>query len=571
MRRHVSHWLALRWVALLGALLWHCESTDSPVAGGTTETTNGIVGWVTNEQGVPVAGASVRLRTSDYLAYQSPAALGKSTLSAHDAFTDAQGQFAVSDIKPGSYLIEITDEESTAVVIELAVGPDDTALDLGTRIMRPFAQVQGTVASNPAMTAPSVLIYGLERVARADSASGAYAIADLPPGTFTLRIEPPSPAFGASLVELRDLQPGDVSHVAQVTLVELGEEDYARWAHTRAIRINTAASGAAISAEVHRFPLLAVLDRSHIDFSQLQPKGRDLRFAKPDGSPLRYEIEYWDSAAGQAAVWVLVDTIRALDSTQSFTMLWGNAAAPDFSNGRAVFDSADGYTGVWHVNRYRERDTLEALLDASMSDAHAITYGAITTNAVVPGHIGTALSLDGSDDYLRSGAVGSQELHLGVEDLTLSAWVQAQPAPRYQGVFALDCQNDNRLRLLIDNTSGQPWFGIRHAAVDQWIETKGTSDIADGRWHLVTMVFDRDASASLYVDGRLDTTLDISAFADIPLDSAAVTVGFDNFSSGSYLGGLLDEIRVIRRAVSPVEVWLAFVNQQQPERLLMYE
>ena len=117
---------------------------------------------------------------------------------------------------------------------------------------------------------------------------------------------------------------------------------YAAWARSAELSLNTAPSGAGIASTLTGFPLLVRLTADNFDFAQARPDGGDLRFAKPDGTPLPYEIERWDPNLRAAEAWVRLDTLRGGDSSQSIRMYWGNGAAADSSRGAAVFSAANG-------------------------------------------------------------------------------------------------------------------------------------------------------------------------------------------------------------------------------------
>ena len=141
------------------------------------------------------------------------------------------------------------------------------------------------------------------------------------------------------------------------------------WKYSHPVLLNTSQSGADIKGDVYNFPLLVRLDEENFDFSQAKPDGSDIRFTKSDYSPLEHEIERWDQSSYQAEVWVKVDTLFGNDSLQWIMMYWGNEDAQDRSNAAAVFDTASGFQGVWHLagdqNEY----------DATANSYDGVAYG----------------------------------------------------------------------------------------------------------------------------------------------------------------------------------------------------
>src|SRR5436190_12775080 len=99
-------------------------------------------------------------------------------------------------------------------------------------------------------------------------------------------------------------------------------ENYAQWAHTSDVFLNTLPDGANVTSEVRHFPVLIRLDGSNFAFSEALGKGQDIRFTDSNGVRLPHQIESWDSAAGRADVWVRIDTVHGGSADQSFKMLW---------------------------------------------------------------------------------------------------------------------------------------------------------------------------------------------------------------------------------------------------------
>ena len=83
------------------------------------------------------------------------------------------------------------------------------------------------------------------------------------------------------------------------------------WKYSKQLYLNTTATGADVSGTVTDFPVLVRLNSGTFNFAEAKVNGDDIRFTKSDGlTPLLYEVEQWDATAGQAAVWVKVDTVR---------------------------------------------------------------------------------------------------------------------------------------------------------------------------------------------------------------------------------------------------------------------
>jgi hypothetical protein len=152
------------------------------------------------------------------------------------------------------------------------------------------------------------------------------------------------------------------------------------------------------------FPVIVRLTKDNFNFAQANAGGTDIRFSRSDTIRLPYEIERWDPVAGLAEVWVRVDSIYGNDSTQFITMYWGNAHATDSSSGAAVFDTSNGFIGVWHMNEDPSTGAV-SIKDRTVNAHDATPFGSMTAANSIEGATGKALSFNGNDDYLNAGNV----------------------------------------------------------------------------------------------------------------------------------------------------------------------
>jgi hypothetical protein len=168
---------------------------------------------------------------------------------------------------------------------------------------------------------------------------------------------------------------------------------------------------------VAKFPVLIRLDSSSFNagFGQAAAGGADLRFTKANTTTrLPHQIESWNAAAKKAAVWVLLDSLKG-GGIDSLRMHWGNATAPNLSSGPSVFDTANGFEAVWHMNATAGNE-----MDATVNGYVATATNGPTDSA---GAIGPTRVFNGTDQYFR--VVGSAAGRLSFSVLnsyTLSAW-----------------------------------------------------------------------------------------------------------------------------------------------------
>jgi hypothetical protein len=165
------------------------------------------------------------------------------------------------------------------------------------------------------------------------------------------------------------------------------------------------------------FPVLVRLGAADSAiFAQAKSNGADVRFTKTNGARRPHQIEQWDSAGRKAAVWVLADTVRGNTAIQVLRLHWGKADAPDSSKGTAVFSTANGYVGVWHMNAATGNEA-----DATANGNTAVAAGGAGSGA---GQIGSARSLS-RNGFQYFTVANHASLNWTAPAFTLSAWVNA--------------------------------------------------------------------------------------------------------------------------------------------------
>ena len=123
------------------------------------------------------------------------------------------------------------------------------------------------------------------------------------------------------------------------------------WQHSGLLNILTTADGANLpaTASEENFPLLVRLDKGVFDFTQAKANGEDIRFSAA-GKSLAYQVEEWDASKGTACIWVRIPVLKG-NAHQEIKLHWGNANAASESSGSAVFNAANGYASVLHLNQ----------------------------------------------------------------------------------------------------------------------------------------------------------------------------------------------------------------------------
>jgi hypothetical protein len=524
------------------ALQCGCERTS--MAGGTTDTGNSrIAGVIYANDGGKAKGASVILRSRDFLSSVQNAELSDNSVLKKETTTDDSGRFVIDSMEYGNYSIEVNDREISAALIAATVSSPSPGQIIDT--LRPYAGISGNIGLK---TGPSsrmfVLVYGLERKIPIDS-FGRYEAHDLPQGTLNFRIVSVDTIF----------KPFDINSVSLIQ----GETDivpFTGWRSSATIVLNTSASGASVKRTVTDFPVLIRLTKDNLNFALAQATGADLRFGKQGGAFFQYEIERFDSIAQLAEVWVKVDSVRGDDSAQNFIMYYGNAQAPGQSESREIFDTAAGFQGVWHMNENPGAGA-NAIKDRTANDHHGTPNGSMGASDVVSGMIGKALNFNGQNAYVNAGVLnltGSYALSCWVNSNDLSSarrfiWKEYSYTLWYDAIGA---------GIRVEHfTNGGIWRGIYQDGGNFW-------PLAAGTWYYLVGTYDGD-KIRYYVNG-------------IAKDSTQ-TIGVNPNSSdqilslggrlGELVSGTMDEVRIENIARSSDWVKLCYMNQKIDNQLVV--
>jgi hypothetical protein len=548
--------LACVFCAAAALLFFRCASLDA-IAGTGSQAGNGrITCIIYNSDGSPASNALVLLRRNDFLADTAGAALAKQGIPGRDTRTDEAGAFCIDSVDTGTYCIEVNNEKTHAVLLSCTVTERDTFVRIPDDTLYPTGSIKGAFASTPVNAAALYIqVYGLERVGVWHASIGQFVIKDVPRGSYTLRI----------LASPADYRPLEINNVAVVSDQEtnVGKIDFlplSQWQYSRRIYLNTSTTGAAVSGTVTNFPVLVRLQTGNFDFSRAKADGSDLRFAKADATPLSFEIERWDASAQAAEVWVKVDTMYGNDSTQSFIMYWGNDNASDESNGAAVFDTASGFAGVWH---------LAQPVGAIVPDATANNcFGTATATTTVTGAVGMAQAFNGTSSLIRASGSAVDKLNFPENGtFSVSAWVKTNVLDSLFHGIVYKSNEQYGLQMRPKNR----WEFVTFIDKARWEMSRAPA--ADTSWHVLSGV--RNGSRQyFYVDGVcMDSSVavvqtNLARVYDQPLEIGHCPDGGDD--PDRYFNGLIDEVRVSKTAYGADWMKLCYMNQKERDALVLF-
>jgi hypothetical protein len=299
------------------------------------------------------------------------------------------------------------------------------------------------------------------------------------------------------------------------------------------------------SEALTNFPVLVVLSNnvggaSSFDFSNfVTTNGTDLRFVTnlSDTASLNYEIESWNTNAGQASyVWVQVPLIPT-NGQGAIWANWGNTAA---SNQLACTTNGatwtNGYIGVWHMAMTNAAGLIP---DSSASPHHGTNY----STTVTTGMVGYGRSLNGSACIDVTGVTRA------AGPVTFEYWLRTSSSAT--PLFLTDCEL-GRLGTGINNTTA----GKVSYYDGTWRAEVG-SGLNNGVWHHVVFSL-RSGNGTISVDGSVGGTG--ITYTETAIGGTVIIGG--RYSRDLYrLTGDLDEVRISSESRSTNWVWACWLNQ----------
>jgi hypothetical protein len=542
---------ALSLLAIAAFLRCSGNPTEVAQGGGGSEAV-ALVGTFSYGDKQPAVQARIHLRPRYFLS--DTGRIAKDS-KGFDAVTDANGSFRLDSLPPGEYFLEASDAGALGILIPCTLTGETAVVHLDTTKLVPTGAVTGSIVPPEGFAGRTyVQVYGLERKVKADSATGKFNLEGLPQGTYTLRA-----VYSAAVVDPREIdsvesKSADTTDIGLIQLASFENENYSVWPYSQRLYFNTTTSGANIPGGVEDFPVLVRLNWSNFDFAQ--GHSTDIRFSDSKGKRLRYEVERWDSASGQAEIWVRLDYISGNSLDQFLTLHWGLKGAPLWSDSRQVFVAEAGFAGVWHMQDEVADTISRGLYQDAVGYDPADDHIASTDRT---GAIGYGHGFNSGDyAYIR---VANPLLEPNLR-LSLSAWVNASKTDAL-GSTILSMGDNYNLRI---NPNGSGRFSFfRQTTIA--VETKGVN-LLDSAWHHLAATFD-GTILNIYVDGKLvgaATNPGGLSYSFYP----SFTIGRHGSKKPGYdFTGNLDEVQVsgeVARSANWIK--MSYENQKSNSKLL---
>lgn len=526
-------------VILLGLTTISCSS-----GGGGTEWEARISGRVVDSTGSPCVSSKVLLLPANFNPITDSI-----TDTSFFSVTDNTGSYSIIISEPGSFNIEVTSSVNTKKALITGVSITDVEKNLVTdAVVRECGTIIINISDNSLSDNPYVYIPGTSSYVKVSD--GKATLTGVPSGSI------PPLYYLKNSNDLQLLRSGIEVPSAGIVFVK----ESSSWDYSKKIFLNTTVSGAGIENNVYNFPLLLRLTKDNFDFSSAKSSGDDIYFTKNDGTRIPFEIEHWDQLSQHAEIWVKIDTVFGNNSTQALIMFWGNSDIIANSSSSKVFDTSDGFSGVWHLGQ---------LNSGTISDA---TGNGIHGNAVattpVQGIIGLAQSFDGSKSHIQIQETADSKLNVSENDtFSVSAWVKTNTLDsNYQGIIY-----KSNLQYGLQIRPENKWEFFTFTDKNGWEATNFPATA--NSWHMLTGV--RIGSRQyLYLDAAcVDSSISVVS-SKLSRDTLThLEIGHcqnGGLEPDRFFNGIIDEVRISHILTSPDWIKLCFMNQKEENIVVVW-
>ena len=330
-----------------------------------------------------------------------------------------------------------------------------------------------------------------------------------------------------------------VTMIALLAMLQTVSAQYSGWTHSGSLFILTTPEGANLpsTAREANVPLLVRLNKEWFDFSQAKANGEDIRFTDATGTPLAYQIDTWDTAAGTAAFWVRIPEIKG-NARQEIKMFWGKADSASESNGKAVFNEGNGYLSVFHM-------------DDSAQDATGLLEGKDQGTTPAAGVIGQSRHFEPGKGITCGENITA--FPTGSSPHSSEAWFRIEQS----NTPIMAWGNDAPQGKVITRFASPP-----HVLVETWFsgaDVHGRSKIPLSQWTHVAHTY-KNGESCIYVNGVLDGSA-MSAGEPLAIKSPA-RLYIGGWCNNYTCLGEIDEVRISKVTRSADWVKLQYENQK---------
>jgi hypothetical protein len=536
---------------VFGALLCFSCTTLTVSGGSGTDLPDAVVvGSIIDASGNPIPHTTVALLPYDY----NPV-IDQLPPNSYSSTTDTLGMFWFKVATRGVYNVEAVHSKlrSRALIQKIAVVNDTNAVP--TQILQNPGRIIVTLPENTDPFKGYVYIPGTSCAVLLNGNESSVVLDSVPAGTARTIY------YSARNSTIKKTIRSDIP-VPSGDSVVIANPD---WQYARRFFLNTTAGGANVSGNVYNFPVLIRLTDINFDFTQTSPGGADIRFTKQDNAPLSCEIERWDVSLRSAEIWVKIDTIFGNDSMHSVTMYWGNPNAASASNSTAVFDTGNGFQGVWHLN-----EPVSGLVKDATINGYDGTAVNAPAQASVTAMVGSGREFAAGDSgYITIPGTAAGKLNFPENGMyALSAWAFIDTLDGRSHAIADKGDQQYNLEVFQDK-----WEFAEYKTTQKW--DMSSTPALTKQWTFVTGVRNQ-TKQYLFVNGQCVDSMIENQFKPGVDRNTGYNVMFGKTAGDSaldfpyYFHGGLDEIRMCNRALSADWIKLCYMNQKTKDQLILF-
>jgi fibronectin type 3 domain-containing protein len=250
-------------------------------------------------------------------------------------------------------------------------------------------------------------------------------------------------------------------------------------------------------------------------------------------------------------------------SAQTFRATFNS---PDF-HFRFSASSIDAGEGLWI-------DDLSIVVPSRTKDYSgyandATIHGAQWTS---DGVVGGAYVFDGRTDYMRIPDVSSLDGDGSWNELSIEFWVKPLSESRGARIIAKKVAGDSTGEYMVGfQTSGSPtntlFFGVYNGSSWQDTWSDANTHLAAGNWYHVVCTYESGPGLKIYINGTLRNSKALTGpiFNDdvsVSVFGSPLFIGQDGSGDQSrrFFNGLLDEVKIYRRALSADQIMQDYVE-----------
>lgn len=282
-------------------------------------------------------------------------------------------------------------------------------------------------------------------------------------------------------------------------------------------------------------------------------RGRDFAFTlvSDPQTPLSYQLDEYVAASGKLLSWVRLPSLSAAGTSSPATQIYlyygsNNIHFPQAAAAQLTWNNDQNR--IWHMSA--EMPGAPVVNAASSIAAEVLRPGRnITNSSYVPGKVGGAIYLNGSNQQLSSGKIISTNFFI-------SFWIKFSATNREQVILSTDSAGFGGYVLKVDAT-GRLLQEIRTNSSTS--SRSSTLVMVPERWYHVASQF-YEGRRDIYIDGKSN----VAGVGGVGLKQGGSLVVGSSKVQDKYFGGTIDELRI--QTINPNSdfIMTSYVNQRDP-------